>query len=257
MKYEWDSRIDLHVKDRISREHADRQQHTATEILRRLRDQPGVILADEVGMGKTFVALGAAMSVALSDPENRPVVVMVPPSLKEKWPTDFAVFRDFCLPLKLRGHIRHASADHAIGFLKLLDDPASRKVQIVFLTHGAMNRSMGDPWVMLAIICQTIKGRRGVEAVRSNLARHVGALLRMEKVDPEAWKEFLRRPPEDWLHIIIDTESHRWMGTIPCRKQSGMPFRILRWKVCMRRYKRCLDVILSTTSNESGMRGKS
>ncbi len=202
MKYEWDSRIDLHVKDRISREHADRQQHTATEILRRLRDQPGVILADEVGMGKTFVALGAAMSVALSDPENRPVVVMVPPSLKEKWPTDFAVFRDFCLPLKLRGHIRHASADHAIGFLKLLDDPASRKVQIVFLTHGAMNRSMGDPWVMLAIICQAIKGRRGVEAVRSNLARHVGALLRMEKVDPEAWKEFLRRPPEDWLHIM-------------------------------------------------------
>jgi hypothetical protein len=43
--------VDLH-NDRISVEDADRQMATAAEILRRLEHQPGVVLADEVGMGK-------------------------------------------------------------------------------------------------------------------------------------------------------------------------------------------------------------
>jgi hypothetical protein len=41
--------------DRVSDADADRQQQTAVEILRRLADQPGLVLADEVGMGKTCV----------------------------------------------------------------------------------------------------------------------------------------------------------------------------------------------------------
>jgi hypothetical protein len=47
---------------------------------------------------KTFVALAVAVSVALSDEAQRPVVVMVPSSLKEKWPKDFEVFVEKCLP---------------------------------------------------------------------------------------------------------------------------------------------------------------
>ena len=47
---------------RISKEDASRQMGTAAEILRRLDRQPGVILADEVGMGKTFVALAVMLS---------------------------------------------------------------------------------------------------------------------------------------------------------------------------------------------------
>ena len=34
-----------------------RQRREVDEVIRRLRTQPGVILADEVGMGKTYVAL--------------------------------------------------------------------------------------------------------------------------------------------------------------------------------------------------------
>lgn len=33
-----------------------RQRRELVEIMRRLHERPGVILADEVGMGKTFVA---------------------------------------------------------------------------------------------------------------------------------------------------------------------------------------------------------
>ena len=70
--------------DRVSKEDAARQERTAQEILRRLEHQSGLILADEVGMGKTFVALAVASAVALARPEDGPVVVMVPPSLKQK-----------------------------------------------------------------------------------------------------------------------------------------------------------------------------
>ena len=70
--------------ERVSDRDALRQYRTVAEILRRLENQPGVVLADEVGMGKTFVALGVAMVTALADRGRRPVVVMVPSSLHEK-----------------------------------------------------------------------------------------------------------------------------------------------------------------------------
>ena len=73
--------INLFVTGRISEEDARRQENTARQILKRLSGQPGVILADEVGMGKTFVALAVAVSVALATKKRQPVVVMVPPSL--------------------------------------------------------------------------------------------------------------------------------------------------------------------------------
>src|SRR5204862_155829 len=89
--------------------------------LERLAGRPGLVLADEVGMGKTFVALAVAASVALSD-RDRPVVVMVPPSLKEKWPRDFGVFVEQCLTRELRSRLRPSSAQTGVQFLKLLAD---------------------------------------------------------------------------------------------------------------------------------------
>ena len=93
--YQYCADIRLHVKGRISEEDAARQDRTARDILKRLSKQPGLILADEVGMGKTFVALAVAVSVALENRGKRPVVVMVPSSfcgtfrsarMKTRWP---------------------------------------------------------------------------------------------------------------------------------------------------------------------------
>src|SRR4051794_22633789 len=88
--------------DRISSEDATRQDHAAAEILFRLARQPGVVLADEVGMGKTFVALAAAISILVDRPDSDPIVIMSPPSLREKWPKDWDVFTDKCLAPSLR-----------------------------------------------------------------------------------------------------------------------------------------------------------
>ncbi|MGH7265412.1 MAG: SNF2-related protein, partial [Candidatus Rokuibacteriota bacterium] len=197
--------ISLHT-DRVSAEDGARQERTAREILRRLETQPGVILADEVGMGKTFVALAVAASVALARPDDGPVVVMVPPSLRQKWPKDWAVFREHCLRGAPRESLRAASARSGVDLLRLLDDPSDRRNAIVFLTHGALNRALTDEWVKLALIRRALHGRKvmgdlSAEQVREALPKFAGRILRSQWVDrkpPGLWERLLGRPPEEW-----------------------------------------------------------
>ncbi len=197
--------LNLHVKGRIAEEDADRQQRTACEILKRLATQPGLILADEVGMGKTFVALAVAVSVALENRGKRPVVVMVPSSLKEKWPSDFALFREKCLPDHLAKRVQYGRAERAVEFLRLLDDPSKRRKSVIFLTHGAMSRGLNDHWVMLALIQRSLHRRKGIETLRNALCRSMGELLQMkwvENQDGEIWSKLLRTHPSEWLAVL-------------------------------------------------------
>ena len=161
------------------------------------------MLADEVGMGKTFVALAVAASVALSD-GNRPVVVMVPSSLKEKWPRDFGVFTEQCLTDELRGRVRCSSADTGVQFLKRLDDPPERRATLIFLTHGAMSRSLTDGWVRLAIIHRALY-RRQDQRLRGAVSRCVASLVEVASRiwrQPELCPALLAAPPETWLTVM-------------------------------------------------------
>ncbi|GIW83405.1 MAG: hypothetical protein KatS3mg105_5212 [Gemmatales bacterium] len=205
MLYPFCDDIDLYVKARISAEDAARQQRTAQEILRRMADQPGVILADEVGMGKTFVALAVAVSVALNNRGKHPVVVMTPPALKEKWCADFSLFCEKCLPPSVSRRIRWSTADRAVEFLKMVDDPPSRRNSLIFMTHGAMSRGLNDRWVMLALIRQSLYRKRGIATLRRALHRSLGNLLSMkwvEKHDPDIWRKLLETNPDKWLKIL-------------------------------------------------------
>jgi len=198
--------IDLFVDGRISRSDASRQALTAREILKRFHRRPGVILADEVGMGKTFVSLAVATSVALGDPEHRPVVVMIPSGLKQKWPRDFDTFSERCLSPDLRNRVRCGSAETGVGFLKLLDDSPDRRRQIIFLTHGAMQRAMNDPWVRLSVIRKALYRRRGTDDLKRSLAKCLGKLVPgmkgMKNCPPEIWIHLLSSHPEEWLSYL-------------------------------------------------------
>ncbi|MEN6549495.1 MAG: helicase-related protein [Armatimonadia bacterium] len=214
--YPFCSAINLHVEHRISVEDAKRQERTARELLRRLSSQPGVILADEVGMGKTFVALAAAVSVALNDPQHRPVVVMVPPSLKHKWPTDFKLFRQKCLPADVAAKVSSAQVDGAVAFLKLLDNTSHKRPTVIFLTHGAFSRQLVDSWVMLAFIRQSLHRRRNSADLRRLLPRILPQLLYMKwvgKPDAPIWTELLETTPNSWLRVLkrygVDPEHDR------------------------------------------------
>lgn len=199
-------RISLFVCDRISREDASRQEATVQEILKRLEKQPGLVLADEVGMGKTFVALAAAVSVAWSQPKGRhnPVVVMVPSSLQSKWPRDFAVFKEKCLRREEDGKgLRVEVATRGAQFLKLLDDPGKKRCHIIFLTHGALSRSLQDPWTKLAILRIALQASRLREQKRV-FPRFAAEILRIKSKyhNPELFRLLLSSKPRRWKEII-------------------------------------------------------
>ncbi len=216
--HQYSEGIDLYVRGRISAEDAKRQSNTACEILKRLEKQPGLILADEVGMGKTFVALAVAASVVLSDKRKRPVVVMVPPSLKEKWPRDFELFREKCLPHDVGVNFQYDKAENAMEFLKLLDSSLETKKSIIFLTHGAMSKGLNAPLTKLALIYRALYHRKNVDKLRLALCRNMGRLLRRSWVDdkcPEIWNTLLTTDPSEWSEILdqyninVDYDSQR------------------------------------------------
>lgn len=209
-KYTFLEDIDLHVENRIRKSDAERQQKTAIEILNRLNIQPGIVLADEVGMGKTFVALAVGISAYSSDPEKRPVVVMVPPSVAHKWINDFNTFLANCLKPPT-SQFRIAKADKTEELLKLMDDPVEERAAIIVLTHGAMSRGLADPWVKLALIFQSLKRRpsQDVAEVLKGLERFVADILnvktsanRLGDDEREFWNALYNAPFKKWKDIM-------------------------------------------------------
>lgn len=200
MSWELSAEVDLR-NDRVPDADADRQMRTAAEILRRLNDQPGLVLADEVGMGKTYVALAVAVSVLEATKRKRPVVVMVPAAVAEKWPTEWAVFADRCLP---SGHGLCASEPVRRGsdFLKLLDDPASSRRHLIFLTHGALTSNLNDPFIRLALLRRATQRRPELLRKRRFIARSARSLLSDRRFkNSELVEKLLATPEAQWRDI--------------------------------------------------------
>src|SRR5262245_7795752 len=131
-----------------------RQQETARSILSDLATQPGVILADEVGLGKTYVALAVIASVVRTTRSSgRPVVVMMPPGLASKWRREWDQFKTLCcMGLNTLAWVRDAYAHAPTDFFKLLDDPRDRRPHIVWMTTGCFGRTLSDGWTKLALV---------------------------------------------------------------------------------------------------------
>lgn len=198
--------LNLYVEGFLSEEDAQRQHRSAQVILDRMESQPGIILGDEVGMGKTFVALAAASAHVMTD-AKRPVVVMVPTGVVGKWLRDAETFRAACLHSEEeRSRFRVATADSGVDFLKLLDDPESNRATLIVLSHGALLRKLADKWVKLAVLQASIKGRHGIAALRQRLARFAPMVLRHgHKVDEhfELYMKLLDTPASQWKPLLV------------------------------------------------------
>jgi hypothetical protein len=188
--------------NRISQADAQRQHATCAEILSRLASQPGIVLADEVGMGKTFVALGAAFIAAYGDRGRNPAVIMVPSSLAQKWPQDARFFVNHCLSAAYRKP-KFESVPTAVEFLRLLDRPAGARPHVVFLNHGAFHLRNIDHWTKLALISRAMHAMRLGER-RSALPRFAAAILRVKaSLDvPELYRRLLERSYHEWKDVI-------------------------------------------------------
>ena len=197
-------RISLHGSGRILPEDARRQERTAHEILRRLAAQPGLVLADEVGMGKTFVAMTAAACAAWAYPRRHPVLVMVPPSLVNKWPRDFEVFVKGCVRRPGdREALLATSAHTGVELLRLLDGPPERRPRIVFLPHGALHRALRDPWVKLAILRRALR-HRSLKEQREVFHRFAASVLSLKSrgLPEELFASLMKAPHERWRMLM-------------------------------------------------------
>ncbi|MGD9713289.1 MAG: SNF2-related protein, partial [Thermomicrobiales bacterium] len=214
--------LGLRLNGRVQAADQKRQRVEVEEILNRLRTQPGVILADEVGMGKTFVALAVAYSIAVRSPRG-PVVVMAPANLVDKWEQDFKTFCELYLddrrPLRRdyasrkdltsRECVRYGVARHSIDLMKLLDDAPRVRCQLIFLAQGAMARRQTDKWIRLALIAEALRrhgrGRASrLIKVKNQIHRFLAELLwavgeeRAHDWGEELWQRLLRSDPEAW-----------------------------------------------------------
>jgi hypothetical protein len=197
MRWELSSEVSLR-NERIRDEDADRQQRTAAEILRRLDDQPGVVLADEVGMGKTYVALAVAVSVLQASRSHSPIVIMVPTAVAEKWPSEWAVFAERCLP---PGHGIRASAPVRRGgeFIKLVHAGPTTRPHLIFLTHGALTNNLKDPFIRLALLRRAMLWQPGSSSRRRPVARAAATLFYDRGFDEDTTSELLEAPTSQWL----------------------------------------------------------
>ena len=215
--------IDLFVKAKISEKDAIRQEKTSKAILEKLTNQPGIILADEVGMGKTFVSLAVAVSVAISDKKKRPVIIMVPAAILNKWVRDFGVFKEKCLPVHHNQILQSGKAENVVELLKLLGDNASKSKRIIFLKNGAFNHNMKDKWIRLAIIKRTLFNRKkNMAGIYRSLERFGPELLEFkieERRSPGLIKKLLRNDLTEWKKILSHTGSLNKSVDDPIPKQ--------------------------------------
>ena len=216
------------MNQRVPESDQTRQRSEVEAILVRLRGQPGVILADEVGMGKTFVALAIAYSIATRNPRGS-VIVMVPANLVGKWEQDLATFCELYLenrrPVRREGArpeeltapeaVRYGTARHSVDMMRLLDDPPPRRCHLILLAQGAMSRSQTDKWVRLALISEALRrhsrGRaKKLIQVKQQIHRFLGELLRAfgeqqaHDSGDKLWARLLKAKLSEWKRIYND-----------------------------------------------------
>ena len=220
------------LNERVPPADQKRQRREVDEILRRLERQPGLILADEVGMGKTFVALAVAYSVAVRNAKG-PVILMLPSNLVDKWEQDLSTFCDLYLDgrrpvnrdiattkdLTDPSALRYGVALHSIELMKLLDDSQRTRCHLIFLAQRAMSRRQSDKWVRLALIAEALrrhgrgKAKRLIK-VKGQIHRYLAELMyalgeqRAQDLGVELWQRLLRTNPGAWKDIYNNAVRH-------------------------------------------------
>jgi len=98
----------------------ERQTSTAKALLKRLETRPVQLLADEVGMGKTYVALAVAGALRSAGKSARVAVLVPNQELARKWQREVRSFMESCVvDPKLRLHSPTGDGTFVI------DDPAA------------------------------------------------------------------------------------------------------------------------------------
>lgn len=193
-------RLRDYTEERFTQDWA-RQRRTASDILRRLQTQEGVILADQVGMGKTYVALAVAASCILSTRKPGRVVIFVPAAVAEKWVREWSKFSESLLEPNTGIRCVNQPIRSGEEFLKKLDDNNENHEHILVVTHTALTASLKDTFIQLALLYYATRGVEGVAELRERIAKWsdgLGGLIRNAQFTPERVRALLQTTPAQW-----------------------------------------------------------
>lgn len=178
-----------------------RQRRTAEDVLRRLRSQEGVVLADQVGMGKTYVALAVATSHILRTPALEQVVVFVPARVAEKWVNEWGKFSEALLVNAPEIRCVKRPIRSGEDFLKAIDDSPKTRNHLVIVTHEALTSTLKDSFIQLALLYYAIRNRHEAATMRSRIAKWsdgAKGLIRDRRFEPQLVERLLTTPPDQW-----------------------------------------------------------
>lgn len=194
-------------KRRIEPADGDRQRTTAEAILNDLHDRPGVVLADEVGMGKTYVALAVAASVIASTRgRGGPVVIMVPSQLRRKWQREWEQFKHHCTPPGSFDWVRAKYAHNPTEFFKLRDDTGDRRCHLVFMTTGCFSQALQDPWIKLAFIRLARRHTKLSAQLKQRIDWWAATLVRQvtaRNLTDDVVEQLMKKPVSHWKAILV------------------------------------------------------
>jgi superfamily II DNA or RNA helicase len=193
---------------KIAVEDGARQQETARSILSDLEQQPGVILADEVGMGKTYVALAVIASVVRATRgSGKPVVVMVPAGLARKWPREWDQFKALCCaePDAL-SWVRDKYVHTPTEFFKARNNTPGRRPHIIWMTTGCFGRGLSDPWMKLALVRFARSNTKMDEETKKKIYKWAATLVRLKGergLTPELVGRLMTAHVGQWRRILV------------------------------------------------------
>ena len=196
------------VRKKIAAQDGIRQQETARSILHDLRTKPGVILADEVGMGKTYVALAVVASVLLSTEDAaHPVVVMVPPGLVGKWQRDWEDFKGLCCrDATALSRMRSARVDTPTELFKLLDDHRRKRARLVWMTTSCFHAGLNDGWLKLAFVRIARTNSRLSDETKKRIykwATEMSRLRSQRQLTPDVVERLMHLKVSRWHRCLV------------------------------------------------------
>jgi len=125
----------------------ERQKATSQALLQRLASHPVQLLADEVGMGKTYVALAVASALRAPGKSCRVAVLVPNHELGDKWDREVREFNKICVTdqrLILRSP--RATSNYQVNDLADLARTAPRRQLAIirYGSHGLASRQLHD-----------------------------------------------------------------------------------------------------------------
>lgn len=178
-----------------------RQRRTAVDILKRLQTREGVILADQVGMGKTYVALAVAVSQLLSTPELGRVVIFVPPAVADKWVREWRKFSESLLEPGTGIRCVERPIRSGEEFLKKIGDSPQKRHHIIIVTHTAFTATLKDNFIQLALLHYATRYVRQGAPLRQRIAKWStgrSGVIPNAKFTSYRVAKLLDTPPSKW-----------------------------------------------------------